>query len=225
MEENKNDKFWSLKKMLFKEEFLEQTNKEESTEKPAIDKPIEKKIEVMDTSIPLNANADSELMKKIYTALESMNISGIDFMELWNSMQAMGGVNATNLKNSFTALKIASGNTLTKDVLLDTGNAYLSKITEQLSSDILLKEKNYSAKQTELNQNKAKLELNRNEIHSKIKELQDSLSKLERDLSEIDSKYIEVFNDLKNKINNGKVAKQKISEEISSIITLINNNI
>jgi hypothetical protein len=221
---NENDKFWSLKKMLFKEEFLDQnkTTASDETEKQTVQKePIPTKID----SAPLTGSPDADLMQKIYNALEASNIPGIDFMELWNSMRAMGSIDTTNLKSSFTALKIASGNTLTKQSLLDTGNIYLTKISEQLDSDIALKEKNYAVKQAELKQNKTTLETNRNDIYNKIKEYQDALTKAEKELSEIDSKYAASFTDISTKITHGKIAKQKISEEINSIITLIKTNL
>jgi hypothetical protein len=221
---NENDKFWSLKKMLFKDDFLEQ-NKTES--KDVVEKPVEQK-EVSPSKIvsaPLTGSPDADLMNKIYNALEASNLPGIDFMELWNSMRAMGSVDVTNLRSSFTALKIASGNTLSKESLIETGGIYLTKISDQLESDIALKEKNYAAKQAELKQNKTSLETNRNDIYNKIKEYQDQLAKAEKELSEIDSKYAASFTDISTKITHGKIAKQKISEEINSIITLIKTNL
>ncbi|MDX2305745.1 MAG: hypothetical protein NW226_23260 [Microscillaceae bacterium] len=232
--------FWSIKKLLFTEEFLDQNtqkpnkteNKEEDifkkntipSNKTSQNPEIEKK-PVANTSLVAEnkaQNADSsELMEKIYAAIKKMNLPGIDFLEVWDSMEAMGGINETNLRNSFLALKIASGNTLTKEIILQTGRKYLEDISTQLNSDIQSKEAEKNLLENELKTKKAELEQKKSTLQEQLKNLQLELQQIENNLGNIEESYAPKFSSIHSKINAGLSAQQNISNEITSIIQLI----
>lgn len=234
-ETQENSGFWSIKKLLFKEEFLDQ-----KTEKsPKEDKNVKKNVETIQTNdikitqsnkptienttniVMPNKSDSNELMEKIYGALKKMNLPGIDFLEVWDSMEAMGGVNEMNLKNSFLALKIASGNTLTKEMIIETGNKYLSIISGQLQTDISAKEAEENSIINELKTKKSELEAKRTNLADQIKTLQLELQQVETTLGSIDSGYAPKFSAIKSKIDAGKNAQQSIVQEINSIINLV----
>lgn len=234
-----NAGFWSIKKFLFKEEYLEQNAEKSTTDKKTIKKDVETtqstNNELIQTNKPTienptntvipNKSDSNELMEKIYAALKKMNLPGIDFLELWDAMEAMGGVNVTNLKNGFVALKIASGNTLTKEVIIETGNKYLTTISSQLQTDISSKEAEELLLKNELTEKKAELENRRNNLLEQIKTLQTELQQVEAALGNIDEGYVSKFNSIKSKIDAGKNAQISITNEIKSIIHLVEQNL
>jgi hypothetical protein len=236
-EENKSFSFF--KKLLFKEEFLEQPTEKSAESKKEVKKSVETaqttEIKPAQNTNPISENvantelpnkADSnELMEKIYAAIKKLNQPGIDFLELWDAMEAMGGVNVANLKNSFVALKIASGNALTKEIIIETGNKYLSTISGQLQTDISSKEAEELLLKNELADKKTELENRRNALLEQIKSLQTELNQVETSLGNIDESYVSKFDTIKSKINSGKNAQQTITNEIKSIIHLVEQNL
>src|SRR6185436_8109970 len=121
-----------LKKLAFKDEYLESektsTNTDFETNKVSNNQaPVQNY--VANAPSTQSAPADVEgMIKKIYGVLEKKNQPGIDFLELWNSAEAMGGATPQNLQNSFKALKIATGNTLTIKALVDSGEFYKKEL-------------------------------------------------------------------------------------------------
>jgi hypothetical protein len=236
---DENKGFWSIKKLLFKDEFLEQEPKKSPSEEKNVKKNIEtaqntdiKPIQINKptpenpANLVTSSKSDSnELMEKIYAALKKMNMPGIDFLEVWDAMEAMGGVNEMNLKNSFLALKIASGNTLTKEMIIETGNKYLTTISGQLQTDISSKEAEEASLVNELKAKKTELETQKSNLLEQIKTLQAELQQVETTLGNIDNGYASKFSTVKSKIDAGKNAQQIIGQEINSIINLVEKNL
>ncbi len=169
--------------------------------------------------------AKQDMIEKVHTLVKSINKPGIDFFELWNATEAMGAINETNVFNAFVALKIASGNTLTKEVILSTGNSYCSELQLALESDINDKIKIKNKLQETKNNNRSNLSNEITELNNKIVELQNELKNKNLKLQNIDSDFDPKLIEIDEKIADGKAAVQTVISEIKSVIEIANKAI
>ncbi len=92
--------FKRIGSLVFTEEYLQ-------TQNPADNKPEVKDVKTALNSQPpaapqntggnfFNAGtANNDMIKKVYSLLGSINKPGIDFMELWDAVEAMGGTKSS----------------------------------------------------------------------------------------------------------------------------------
>ncbi|MFN9320798.1 MAG: hypothetical protein ACK58Q_09455, partial [Chitinophagales bacterium] len=137
--EEKKSKFAGLKKIFFTDEYIEESavsNKIQSKELPTEqeNKTIVNQFSISDPA--LLEKESKNIIDKIYKYLDSINSTEIDFIEVWDAMEEMGGVNETNLKATFAAMKVASKGNLSKDIIVNSGQGYLNKILTQLNEDV-----------------------------------------------------------------------------------------
>jgi len=233
--------FQKLGKMAMTPEYLEalEKNKPPVQEDPIQEKPVEAIRQtgktVFATSTPFTPNLNSstpsqadvqKMTEKIYNFLESINKPGVDFLEFWNAVEAMeGGVVPANIKNAFVAIKMMSGNAVTKDILLSTGNAYVNELTAAINQDIAGKTKSKKDLQKSLDLEKVSLESQITSLRQQIETLTSELRQNETALAQINGKYAPQMQEVDNSIACGTTALSHVIDEIKNFIALIEQNI
>jgi hypothetical protein len=215
--------FSGLKKMVFTEDYLENAN-------PKQNNPSNKHAEAtlpvhtsLNTSGIITTNVASEdMVQKIYSLLETMNKPGIDFFELWNAAEAMGGVNVTNLQNAFTTLKVLG---LDKSTVLNTGEAYCSELQSKLNADIQKKRDERESMNTALQNEKQQLQRDKQDLENKIQLLSIELSETTTKLNEVDAKYAPQIQSVETKIQSGVSALNVVVAEIKAVLETMKANV
>ena len=233
--------FEGLKKKIFTQEFLEQNpvpvveQQQTVVEQP---KPVARQRPMQTVTVTLDDNSsnpvtstsnvssdtDQEMVQKIYDVLGKINKDGIDFFEVWDAAEQMeGGTNATNIKNSFIAMKAASGNKLTKEYVIETGQYYKDQIKTILDSNTKSKSAEKEKATTQWQTEKSQLQTTVTDLAKQIDDLIAEKSQAESSLSKIDSKYKPAIQKIEDQINSGVRAVQSVTQEIQSFIDTFNN--
>lgn len=211
----------SVKNLIFTEEYVNGNGEDTiANEKNSSEMTVNK------TTAPVtNTQSDpadqKAIMDKIYELLQKINKPGIDFLELWNAAEAMGGVNQTNLQNAFKALQIGSGNTLSIPGLVDSGMFYKTELEMQVNESI--KKQNEQKEELKNKQGTEKNELlsSKSILEKEISDLTVKLNLVNKDLSEIDEKYVSKINQLEQKVALGKSQLEKVINTMLGIIDLV----
>ena len=225
MDEEKS-KFSAFKKLFFTDEYLENKKDEDSEEvtletetEPNIKKTIQNSIEV--PFVIQNIEETNTILNKIYNYLDSINSPEIDFIEVWDAMDEMGGINEVNLKSTFTVMKIASKGKLSKDLIISTGNHYLSKINEQINIDLASKSNEIKILENKKQDESIFLEKKQKETEEQIDKLQSELAQTKNFIQDLNLKYDPKLKEIQQKIAAGQEANNKITNEIKNIISLV----
>ncbi|HRH30491.1 MAG TPA: hypothetical protein PK886_00265 [Candidatus Paceibacterota bacterium] len=217
--------FTKLKQVVFTEEYLEatgqKTQKTEINPNSTVLKPTTSLKTENVTVSNGNENYVKEMVEKVYSFLEKVNKPGIDFMELWNAAEKMGGVTEQNLQNAFTALKIATGDTLTTDELIRSGKSYKTEINKLIESNIKEKQNERLKILSNQESEKSNLETEITDTAEQIEILQKSLNEKREKLASIDARYKPEVLNLENKISAGSSALNFVNTEMQSVIDLI----
>jgi predicted phage tail protein len=168
------------------------------------------------------APASQDMVSKVHSLVESINKPGVDFFELWNAAEAMGGINNTTVSNAFVALKIASGNTLTKATVLSTGEYYCTELKNALASDV--QQKMQIKQQIEENKSASAKSLNAEiaDLNNKIQEMQAQLKEKNHKLQNIDAEFDPKIKEIEDKINSGNSAVDIVINEMRTVINIAN---
>lgn len=214
--------FTGLKKMVFTEDYLENDKPAEikNSNPPSILAPVHT---VLNNSGIITTNVASEdMVQKIYSLLETMNKAGIDFFELWNAAEAMGGANVTNLQNAFTTLKILG---LDKSTVLNTGEAYCGELQSKLDIDIQKKRDEREAMNKALQNEKQQLQRDKQDLENKLQLLSSQLTQTTTKLNEVDAKYAPQIQSIEIKIQSGVSALNVVVAEIKSVLEILKTNV
>jgi hypothetical protein len=168
------------------------------------------------------SSTDVEAMiAKIIAAFEAMNQPGIDFLEIWNAAETMGGINEQNLTAAYKILNIGAGNTLTTPGIVDSGNYYVSGLRNQIESGI---EQKKAEREKLVKQQRQENESLVNEVNGLVTEI-DRLGKelLEKrqKLSVLDSTYVKPLSDIDQKINVGSAALGQVINKLQNAINIL----
>ena len=165
---------------------------------------------------------EKELVKKIYQLFESINKPGVDFFELWNAVEAMGGPTPANIQNAFTTLRVLG---LTKDNLLLSGRDYIREIDDKINQDIASKQQEKNQLVQQLQHEKSSLQSKSADLEQKIALLQKELQDVKSQLAQVDSKYAQPIAVINDKINVGSSALRIVTHEINLVINTIEGTI
>lgn len=235
-QESKDNRFGSIinafKKMVFNDAPANTTVTQNptATEKAATAPPAEvppATPEKPNVSPVLESNTDrtideQDLVQKIYQLFESINKPGLDFFELWNASEAMGGATPLNIQNAFTTLKVLG---LTKDVVMQTGKQYLVEIDQKINADIKSKQQEKDHLVLQLQQEKAGLQKKESDLEQQILELKKALEATKVALEQVDSKYTKPIFILDDKMKVGSSALKIVTDEIGSVLKTVENSI
>jgi archaellum component FlaC len=218
--------FSGLKKMVFTEDYLDTGNAADKETKPTATTtasssktpaPVPNNTGIITTNI-----ASDDMVQKIYSLFETMNKPGIDFFELWNAAEAMGGVTVNNLQNAFTTLKVLG---LDKDTVLNTGEAYCTELQNKLNADIQKKKDEKDSIAVALQNEKKQLERDKQDFENKIQLLSSQLAETTSKLSQLDSKYTPQIQSIETKIQSGVNALNVVVSEIKAVLITVKSNI
>lgn len=165
---------------------------------------------------------EQELIQKIYQLFESINKPGVDFFELWNAAEKMGGSTPVNIQNAFTTLSILG---LSKDLALKTGREYLQEIDQKIKADIQSKQQEKDHLVLQLQQEKASLQSKETELEKQILNLQKALQDTKAQLTQVDSKYTKPIFVLDDKMRVGMSALAIVSKEISAVLNTVEHSV
>ncbi len=134
-----NTLFSGLKRLIFKD--VPETEIPEPVPPPLVPETRPDTPAVAATTPPVSSGwttssdsgTDETTRAKAYQLLESINQSGVDFMEVWNATTESGG--PAGLKAAFNALKYAD-KTLTREKVLTTGRFYIDRLQKALTADL-----------------------------------------------------------------------------------------
>jgi hypothetical protein len=216
-----------LKKMVFTEDYLANAKPDETKKTPAATTAF--KSAATTTATPPNNSgiittnvASEDMVQKIYSLLETMNKPGIDFFELWNAAEAMGGVSVNNLQNAFTTLKVLG---LDKSTVLNTGEAYCGELQSKLNTDIQKKRDERESMNVALQNEKQQLQKEKQDLENKIQQLSGQLTDTTTKLNQVDSKFAPQIQSIEGKIQSGVNALNVVVAEIKSVLETVKANI
>lgn len=214
--------FSKLGKLVFTEEYIsENTSPDaEKNEAPVMPTTTVNTASTA-TAAPVYAGTPKqEMIDKVHSLVASINKPGIDFFELWNAAEAMGSISDSTVSNAFVALKIASGNTLTKANILSTGESYCSELKSALDGDVNEKIKTKNKILEAKNNSRSSLSNEITELNNKIVELQNTLKEKNTKLQNIDADFDPKLAEIDEKINNGKQAVDVVIAEMKNVLTI-----
>lgn len=215
--------FTGLKKMVFTPDYLETSTAPRSLNADSKAPETQFTPQSMPTPGIITTNvAPDDMVKKIHALLENMNKPGVDFFELWNAAEAMGGANVTNLQNAFTTFKVLG---LNKNTVINTGEAYCEELQSKLNQDIQKKRDEREAMSKTLQNEKQQLQRQQQDLENKIKLLSAELVETVTKLNEVDSKYAPQILGIETKITNGVSALNVVVAQIKTVIETVKTNI
>jgi hypothetical protein len=219
--------FSGLKKMIFTEDYIESTQNVNTTIKSnsfGEDPRSSNSAAAINTNTSITSNvvAPKEMVEKIYGLLENINKPGIDFFELWNAAEAMGGINATNIQNAFTTLKVLG---LTKETLLSSGNGYVQELQEKINADIKSKQDDKNNMLLLQKNEKTQLQADKGNLEKQIQDLNKALSETNSKLGNIESKFAPQISAIETKIQVGSTALNMVTSEMKTVLETIKSSI
>lgn len=165
---------------------------------------------------------EQELIQKIYQLFESINKPGVDFFELWNAAEKMGGPTPVNIQNAFTTLSILG---LSKEMALKTGREYLQEIDQKIKADVQSKQQEKDHLVLQLQQEKASLQSKEAELEKQILNLQKALQDTKAQLTQVDSKYTKPIFVLDDKMRVGLSALTIVNKEIAAVLNTVEHSV
>lgn len=216
---NFNAIFDFIKNIGVKEEFREKNESE-------IKQPVLKYQEIPQAQSPTSNFIPEdkdvfEMNNKLIEYIRKINEDGIDFFEVWESSQAMGGTEE-NLKQAFMILKIASGNTLTVEKVIDSANRYKSKLNSLVENNVLEKKSMCDSLISNQNNEKISLQKDIERITNELERLNAELASKKNTLQNIDLDYSPKINSIKKQILVAESGLKNIIEKIDKTIFEIN---
>lgn len=163
---------------------------------------------------------EQDMLAKVRQLVEKMNKPEIDFLELWNAAEAMGTISENTVANAFVALKIASGNKLSKQTILSSGEAYCTDLKAALDSDIAAKIKQKQQLETQKSQNSSTLSKEVADLNKQIAALQQQLTEKQSKLNNIDADFEPKLADIDRKIVQGQSAVDAVIGEMRQVLAI-----
>ncbi len=176
------------------EEYREQiAEKQGSSEGPVAQSQKTEPLSATPNGRPFTSPEDSadaeKIAHKMFSFVEKLNQDGIDFFELWNAVEEIGGVNPQNIQVVYKTLFAASGKTLTVEKIISTGNYYIDELQKQITTDLGRKQKEKENLLTEQTTEKSRLNSEVEDLKIRIVNLQNELTEKQQSLNQIDGRY------------------------------------
>jgi hypothetical protein len=219
-----NDHVPGWKRLLFTPEYIEKHKlelKEKKNTPPSTSTTtaLVTNVATAQPFIPSTGLINLDMEAKVMKLLEKLNEPGADFFEVMTSAQKMGGITAGNLKSAFLALETVDS-TLTKDKVSQTAQRYIDKLKDMIQDETGKKTDQKNSLITEKSQKRESLKQESDELETKIKDLQTQLAAKKSSLSSIDGEYDPKISAIDQNIEAGKNAVKKVTDMISSTLTL-----
>lgn len=219
-----------LKKLFFTEEHLEKQATEIPENAPVVTQsaPVQQPFPSNPSTNPTTITstsvvADPSLEDKLFSLLEKINDPGMDFFEVWNAAEEMGGVNPTNIKAAMTSLKFADA-TLTKEKVISTGDNYVKKLTDIYSTEEKRKLQEKQTLEQAKTQEAKTLQTEVDNLEDQIKNLKTQQEGKKTELNQINSKYDPQINQVETRIQQGKIAISNLIKKMENVLLIVKSN-
>ena len=216
--------FSGITRVIMKEEYLQQIHESSEEEADSNNNVQETKSSPSHSQTsgsltsPQSGTEVDVMIKKIYAAFENMNQPGIDFLELWNAVEAMGGISEQNFVQAFKVLNIGAGNTLTVDGILASGQNYIEGLKHQIEDGINAKKIERQKLVDQLKTDKDSLTAETYKLSVQIQEMQKTLLEKQQKLAQLDASYSSPIAVIDQKINVGTIALGQVLGQLQSAI-------
>jgi vacuolar-type H+-ATPase subunit I/STV1 len=198
-----NDHVPGWKRLLFTPEYIEKHKlelKEKKNTPPSTSTTtaLVTNVATAQPFIPSTGLINLDMEAKVMKLLEKLNEPGADFFEVMTSVDS----------------------TLTKDKVSQTAQRYIDKLKDMIQDETGKKTDQKNSLITEKSQKRESLKQESDELETKIKDLQTQLAAKKSSLSSIDGEYDPKISAIDQNIEAGKNAVKKVTDMISSTLTL-----
>lgn len=218
-----------LKKVLFTPEISPADNRPGSTtpagnpagtEKAGTTAPIEHHPAIQGAETVVT----QDMKARVYELLDKLNQEGVDFFEVWNAAQEMGGANATNIRAAYTSLRFADRK-LSKQSLLQSGRDYVQALQRVIETESAKRLQEKSALEKEREDTRARLDTDIRGMEAEIRALQEKLSALTDQRQRIDDTFSPRIREIEIKIDAGRQAVDAVMQEMQAVIAIMERDI
>ena len=165
-----------------------------------------------------------DMKARVYELLDKLNQEGVDFFEVWNAAQEMGGANATNIRAAYTSLRFADRK-LSKQSLLQSGWDYVQALQRVIETESAKRLQEKSTLEKEREDTRARLDTDISGIEAEIRALQEKLSALNDQRQRIDDTFSPRIREIENKIDAGRQAVDAVMREMRAVIDIMERDI
>jgi hypothetical protein len=165
-----------------------------------------------------------DMKDRVYDLLDKLNQEGVDFIEVWNAAQEMGGVNAANIRAAYTSLRFADRK-LSKQSLLQSGRDYVQALQRVIETESAKRLQEKSALEKEREDTRARLDTGIRGIEADIRSLQEKLSALTDQRQRIDDTFSPRIREIEEKIDAGRKAVDAVMQEMQAVIEIMERDI
>lgn len=183
--------------------------------------PIDTQMRMPNSTAP-NANPFVDEIVQVYEkGVDSLNVDGFDFFEMYKSVMAVGPSNPQSYQMAFTMGKTIKTD-LTKEYLLEKSKYYIDEIEKVY---VKYSEAGNSRKidlDTSLTRDKVNLAKEISDMETQLAELQQALEAKKAERARIDAGSHEKYTEIQLKIEANNFAKAKIIDSINLVVSGIN---
>jgi len=173
----------------------------------------------------MNTGLNNPFIDEIVTVYEkgvdSLNLDGFDFFEMYRSVMAVGVSNPQSYQMAFTMGKTIK-NDLTKEFLLEKSKHYIAEIEKVYARYDSIGNTRKSDLDISLTRDKVNLAKAISDLESQISDLQQQLQSKKEELGKIDAGSMDQYTEIQQKIEANNYAKGKIIESINLVVSGIN---
>ena len=169
--------------------------------------------------------ADAAAMtERVYQLLESMNQSGIDFLEVWKAARDMGGANPANIRAAYTSLRYAD-QALTRERLLSSGESYITQLQQIIRAERDKKQEEKKRLETQREETRLRLDNDIRDLEQQIAAMQERLANAKEERTRIDEAFLPKVREIDAKVLSGQQAVDLVIAEIRTVVSIIQQDI
>jgi uncharacterized small protein (DUF1192 family) len=169
----------------------------------------------------LNNPFVDEIVQVYEKGVDSLNMEGFDFFELYKSVMAVGPTNPQSYQMAFTMGKTIKSD-LTKAFLLEKSKYYIDEIEKVYTKYSQAGNTRKIDLDTSLTRDKVNLAKSISDLEDQIAALQQELETKKAERSQIDAGSHEQYTEIQQKIEANNFAKAKIIDSINLVVSGIN---
>lgn len=162
-----------------------------------------------------------EIVQVYEKGVDSLNVEGFDFFELYKSVMAVGPTNPQSYQMAFTMGKTIQSD-LTKEYLLEKSKYYIDEIEKVYTKYSNAGNARKIDLDTSLTRDKVNLSKSISDIEDQIASLQKELELKKAERSNMDAGSHEQYTEIQQKIEANNFAKAKIIDSINLVVSGIN---
>jgi uncharacterized small protein (DUF1192 family) len=169
----------------------------------------------------LNNPFVDEIVQVYEKGVDSLNMDGFDFFEMYRSVMAVGPTNPQSYQMAFAMGKTIKSD-LTKEFLLEKSRYYIDEIEKVYAKYSQAGNTRKIDLDTSLTRDKVNLSKSISDLEDQIAALQQELEAKKAQRSQIDAGSHEQYTEIQQKIEANNFAKAKIIDSINLVVSGIN---